>query len=536
MRAQYILGVLALFALVALASRSLALPSSRPASAAEVGALAAGSQHTCAIAASGALKCWGRNAEGQLGEGSGLPQSGPVDVCLSYDTAAGVCTQAFTGAETVGAGGQHACATAAGSALKCWGSNLDGQLGNDQGCSPSCLTPVDVCADDACTGALTGVTAIAAGDAHTCALTGDGGVKCWGNNNSGQLGDNRQCGQVCGTPVDPMGLTRGVAAIAAGRDHTCALTTVGEMQCWGSNVAGQLGDGRTCGTVCTSPVEVCADTDCSSFLSGVSAIAAGVFHTCAVVAGGRLTCWGLNDEAQLLAVQRCSPNCLTPEEVCAVYQNQPPSPQCQVVLTGVSNVVTGEDHTCVVTTDGGVKCFGLNYEGELGDGRQCPQTCTAPVNVCAAASCTAALAGVTAMTAGLDHTCAVAAGGVKCWGADDLGQLGDATVGEPVCHCRTTPVDASGLGPKRTPTPTRTPTGPTPTPVPNCQLVGDVNGNNQQSSIDAALVLQLVAGLIGVDDLPCAGNADVNEDGRIDSIDAALILQFVAGLIGSLPP
>ena len=100
--------------------------------------------------------------------------------------------------------------------------------------------PVDVVGLD------TGVAALAAGGGHTCALTVAGGVKCWGRNDYGQLGDGQACGSgICPIPVDVAELTSGVSAIAADEEHTCAVTVNGTAKCWGVNLSGELGDGTT---------------------------------------------------------------------------------------------------------------------------------------------------------------------------------------------------------------------------------------------------------------------------------------------------
>ena len=139
-------------------------------------------------------------------------------------------------------------------------------------------------------GLTSGVVALASGDAHTCALTTAGGVKCWGYGQYGQLGNGLTVNRL--TPMDVPGLTSGVTAITAGYEHTCAVTSAGGVKCWGWNRYGQLGNGIASDTPSLSPVDVPG-------LSGVTALTAGSNWTCALTTAGSVKCWGLNATGEL---------------------------------------------------------------------------------------------------------------------------------------------------------------------------------------------------------------------------------------------
>jgi alpha-tubulin suppressor-like RCC1 family protein len=241
---------------------------------------------------------------------------------------------------------------------------------------------------------MTRVTAIVAGERHTCALTTNGGVKCWGNNHDGQLGDGTRKDRV--TPVDVKGLTSGVTAITAAWRHTCALTSAGGMKCWGNNHDGQLGDG----TNNDSPVPV----DVAGLTSGVSAISARWRHTCALTSAGGVKCWGGNHDGVVGDGTRTDRS--APVEVVGL-------------TSGVKALASGWRHVCVLMTDGNAKCWGSNHEGQLGDGTGVDQK--RPVDVAQIPS------GIVAITAGGQHTCALTRGSVTCWGENEDGQLGDGT-------------------------------------------------------------------------------------------------------------
>jgi len=258
-------------------------------------------------------------------------------------------------------------------------------------------------------GEKTVITAIAAGNMHTCALTTAGGVKCWGYNEDGQLGDSTIDDRY--EPTDVKGLASSVAAIALGEVHTCALTTAGGVKCWGWNVNGQLGDG-TNGNRRLEP------TDAKGLGSDVAAIAVGRTHTCALTTAGGVKCWGWNDYGQL--GDGTTDNQLEPTDV-------------NGLASGVAAISAGYGHTCALTTAGGVKCWGYNRFGQLGDGTT--DNRLEPTDVKGLAS------GVAAISAGYGHTCALTtAGGVKCWGHNRFGQLGDGTTDN-----RLEPTDVKGL-------------------------------------------------------------------------------------------
>lgn len=193
------------------------------------------------------------------------------------------------------------------------------------------------------TGLASGVVAIATGGYHTCALTTAGAVQCWGRNSNGQLGDSGNTNH--NTPQQVTGLTSGVAAIAAGDYHTCARTTAGAVQCWGWNIFGQLGDGSYNSSNVPQPV--------TGLGSGVAAIEAGGNHTCAQTTTGALQCWGNNFYGQLGDGSKISSN--TPQPVTGL-------------ASGVEAIAGGDYHTCALTTDGAAQCWGYNGNGELGNG------------------------------------------------------------------------------------------------------------------------------------------------------------------------
>jgi alpha-tubulin suppressor-like RCC1 family protein len=358
--------------------------------ASTTGVLAAGEGHTCAVTPGGAVRCWGDNQYGQLGDGTTTNRLTPTAVNGLESNVVGVVAGFF-----------HTCALTAGGAVYCWGRNSGGQLGD--GTQTNRPTPVPVSALDS------GVVAVAAGSSHTCALTGGGAVQCWGFNSFGDVGDGTETIRL--TPVPVSGLDSGVAAITAGNLHTCAVTTGGAAKCWGQNGDGELGDGTT--TSRSTPVDV------SGLSGGVAAVAAGFWHTCAMTTGGAVKCWGDNIAGALGDGTQTTR--LTPVQVSGL-------------ASGAEAVVAGGARTCALMTGGAVWCWGLNQYGQLGDGTTTDRW--SPVSVTGLGGSAVALAASSA------HTCVVTTSGAgQCWGANFVGNLGDGTT-----TIRLTPVYVIGFG------------------------------------------------------------------------------------------
>jgi alpha-tubulin suppressor-like RCC1 family protein len=347
------------------------------------------SNHTVYVKNNGTVWTWGSNSNGQLGNGTtGTDSSTPAQVSN------------LTGIIAIAAGFAHTVALKNDGTVLAWGSNSNGQLGN--GTTTDSSTPVQV-------SNLTGITAIAAGFAHTVALKNDGTVWAWGSNSNGQLGNGTMgTGTDSSTPVQVIGLA-GMIAVAAGQSHSVALRNIvglindGTVWAWGSNSNGQLGNGTAGpGTDSSLPVQV-------SVLTGVTAIAAGSFHTVAVrniyslANDGTVWVWGSNASGQL------GDGTVTDEW-------QP------VIVSGLPLMVTvaaGLNHTIALRNDGTIWTWGSNSNGQLGDGTQTDRPTPLPISD---------LTGVTAISSGiLDNIVLKNDGTLSVWGVNNNGQLGDGT-------------------------------------------------------------------------------------------------------------
>ena len=303
--------------------------------------IAAGYVHTCALLATGNIKCWGYNANGQLGIGNNIDSSIPIEI-TGGALAGKTVTQIAAGA------GVHTCALLSDATIACWGGNGFGQLGTSDTAERN--IPVAITG-----GALAGktITQIAVGGGHSCALFSDSTVACWGNNLLGQLGigsysDSHIPVAVTGGALD----SKTVTQISAGSQHTCALLSDATIACWGANNDGQLGTGITSRDI-NVPVAVYEGSNAGHT---VTRITASGYHTCAVLSDGTVSCWGRNEYGQLGTGDTTNSN--TPLAVTGG------------ALTGktVTRVSAGREHTCALLANGTVACWGMSHTGRLGNG------------------------------------------------------------------------------------------------------------------------------------------------------------------------
>jgi alpha-tubulin suppressor-like RCC1 family protein/sugar lactone lactonase YvrE len=370
-------------------------------------------------AASSGVSAWGENELGELGDGSEVESGWPVAV------------SGLSGATAVAGGQHHSLALLEGGTVMAWGGNARGELGDGTSTGPeTCSRFQTPCSKlPIAVSSLSGVTAIAAGSRHSLALMSNGTVMAWGDNERGQLGDGKSGAEqeYNDVPVGVSGLS-GVTAIAAGGGHSVALLSNGTVDAWGSNVGGELGDGKSFVEQEYSdvPVPVCApgQSSCTSSeheLTEVAAIAAGSEDSLALLSNGTVAAWGYNFYGQLGDGKSRAKK---------EYSDVP----VQVTgLTGVTAIATGFEHSLALLSGGAVMTWGLNSGGALGDGKSEAEQeySEVPVRVCAvgeAAPCTATLSGVTKLAAGRGHSLALRSGGtIAAWGNNVDGELGNGS-------------------------------------------------------------------------------------------------------------
>ncbi len=369
--------------------------------------------------------------------GDGFVQAG-VEACddgngLDDDGCQADCTLT-KGASAVALGWYHTCALTSLGEVRCWGRNNYGQLGqgntvqigDDE--APSSIPAVNVGGSK--------VLAVTAGEWHTCVIVEGGKVRCWGRSNVGQLGlastntigDNEQPWSVAEVPIGGP-----AKAIAAGRDHTCAVLEGGQVRCWGGNAGGQLGYGNV-NTIGDN--ETPASAGDVAVGGPVGKITAGETFTCAVLETGKVRCWGVGTNGSL---GYANTNNIGDDEA-------PDSVGPVVVGTDVAAIASGRRHTCAVGVDKTVRCWGLGSNGQLG----LVGTATIGDNETPLQGGFVNIGSDKAIdvAAGYNFTCvAVEGGAVRCWGNSTYGQVGQGNtnqIGDNETPASIGPVDVGG--------------------------------------------------------------------------------------------
>ncbi len=286
---------------------------------------------TCGLSVDGTAYCWGSNFEGRLGDNSLNDSNIPVLVSNP------VSGQKYA---TISASSTHACMTSVSSNLAyCWGGNSLGQLG-----VPNTTLTSNV--PLAVSGAQSFVS-ISAGSEFTCGVAPNFSAYCWGNNDSGQLGNNDPTHTDSSTPVLVNGSSvDAYSSISAGNASACAIAANRSLYCWGSNDNGQLGNGSI----------VDSDTPVAVVSLNFSSVSVGDFSTCGVEISGAAYCWGADGSGQLGNGLPLA-NVLTPSLVS--------DPSGGAV--SYSSLSVGFGYACGMSTSGSAFCWGGNATGQLGD-------------------------------------------------------------------------------------------------------------------------------------------------------------------------
>ena len=346
---------------------SISIPISPPAIL-----LAAGADETLWQDTKGVARVWGRDAQGQLGDGVASDSS---QMHRMAQIAQPLISAAF--------GPFHGLAVTTSGSVYSWGDNYFGQLGT--GNTASLASPAAIAG-------LSGFTQVAAGDEHSLALRNDGTVWAWGSNQFGQLGNGTQVENA--TPAQVSGLPK-IVQIVAGARHSAAVAADGSVWAWGSNEFGQLGSNAM--ALSSSPIAVAG-------LNGVVALASGRQFFLALKTDGTVWAWGDNHAGQLGLGTQVSVT----------------SPQQDLTLSGIVALAAGDNHSVALDSHGTVWTWGANNVGQLGTGTLDPQS--APVAL--------PLTGVKSIAAGRDHVVAVRLDGtLVSWGFNSYGQLGDPAAG-----------------------------------------------------------------------------------------------------------
>jgi alpha-tubulin suppressor-like RCC1 family protein len=346
--------------------------------------LALGARHSCALTRDGESLCWGDGIAGQLGDSAAAPRFAPVSSAGAH---------AFV---SIAAGDKTTCALDRDGAAWCWGELPTGSGPEFQN-SPR---RVELSRP---------FVSLTVGRRFACGLTFDGFAYCWGENARAQLGVGDFL--VKPTPTAVTGATR-FKTLSAGFWHVCGLGTDGSAWCWGDNSFAALGTGDL--TASNEPKRVAGTTVFQSVIAGSA-------HSCGIASTGATLCWGSNQSGQIGdgTIERR----LTPTPVVSTVNF--------VTLRATRGNSTWA-HTCGLTAGAEVFCWGWNHKGQLGSTSTrdaCTPLTSIPNQTCSYVPIkVAGLTNVRALDAGIEHTCALVAGGqMFCWGENSSGQLGDGT-------------------------------------------------------------------------------------------------------------
>jgi alpha-tubulin suppressor-like RCC1 family protein len=375
--------------------------------------LAVGDGHSCALTQAGYVRCWGDNSDYQLGLGHKLfeGKTHPYQI-LDASSGPNIVNLGGVAATDIAAGYGFTCAILTGGSVRCWGQNDKGQLGLGNTTDPQ----VQVGSAINFGSGLTAI-AISASLGYACAILSDNNVHCWGDNSHGLLGLGNNTSTVySGTVALASGTV--VTGVATGPSHACALISGGAVHCWGDNREGEYGLGSTTPKNTNSALP--SSYGNASLKSGLTAtsISLGDSFNCSRLDDGELECWGYNGTGQLgLGSTQTVGDVAIPGSTGLVSTGS----------TAVSQVVNGQSHTCILyANNAGIKCWGGNQSGELGYGdinNRGDTGSTTPLMLLPISLPSGLTA--TAIYAGTADTCVLLSDrSVRCWGWNDRGQLG----------------------------------------------------------------------------------------------------------------
>jgi alpha-tubulin suppressor-like RCC1 family protein len=374
-----------------------------------LGRMDAGDAHTCALSSAGQAYCWGINTAGGLGDATNTNRSVPTTIRSNAST---VSSLRFS---QISAGALHTCALTLEGQAYCWGSNEYGQLGIPTTISAT-TTPQAVRDSSGTTASTLRFSRIDTGKDHTCAITTVGAAYCWGRSLDGILGDNQSStdrtypGAVLDSSNNPSSLV--FAEISLSTEHTCGITTTNIAYCWGKGLDGRLGNNLDISNKLT-PVTLKDDTNADSTLRFLS-ITTGFNHTCGITTSQVAYCWGSNFRSQL--GDATAGNKFVPVRV-------KDSISADSVLLFAS-LSAGTRHTCGITTDGVAYCWGDADSGKLGN-----NATTGTSDVTSAVQQTGGAASTlrfSSISSTANHTCGITTTGLGyCWGLEENGLLGN---------------------------------------------------------------------------------------------------------------